>query len=706
MAENQLEAALGLAKQIFGGQKCKGENNQDLLELMDEDVLWIVPGGTSRVKPSEKFIEALKEYSISSAEVKKISDGCYMVCGELTGESGSMAFSVIFGSTGARTQLTEADPKIHLAQNTTMLLAKSIHLSYIHSQEERTDIKEQLRLSEKRYEIAIQASGITMFEYDLRTGEFLFYQDVADMYNLPRVVPDGVNTFVFMGIVEPGSVQEYRDMYRRIHRGEPFASCYVKTRDKNGDTHDYELLLTNVFDKDGCPVRAIGVRRNVSQYLNLQREWAFGKNFASDRILVLEADVATGLIEFLNSDWISEFGGGELCLDDAVLKMVQGHVAPEHQEAFLEMLSSRHIESVYSEGDNLVSLDFRRCLPGGCYAWYEATANIIRNAVTQSLYLRLYLRNIDTNKRKQKRANEEQRLYEALIADAMLLYEFNLSTGRISKERKGFGKKYGTELTEDYSESLHRLAEKWIHSEDQLSFCSVFDRDRVMRSFNKGERLIVHEYRRCTDKGEYLWVRCSFHLFEDPETEEVRGYAYVQDIHEEKSKEISLKYNAEHDIMTGFFNKTTAEERIRAYLNSSEGQFGRHAFYIIDIDYFKYVNDTFGHLFGDKVIREMADSIRSIFRESDIMGRLGGDEFCVFMRNVESWGIIENRAKELCERISRSYIRGGKSSSVSASVGVAVYAEHGHSFSELFEHADRALYIAKEKGRNRYELTT
>lgn len=566
--------------------------------------------------------------------------------------------------------------------------------------------EEALSLSEKRYEIAMRSSGITMFEYNVVTGELMLFEDDAKRYAVSTVIPNGVENFVKKGIIEPVSAADYKEMYRQIHKGAPSAKCYVKARDKDGKIYDYELSLTNVFDSDGKPVRAIGVRKNVSHILGLQKEQEFGKNLASNKIFIFEADIATNRIEYLDRDWEdSEYAGLNISFTQYIKKIVEKDIFPEHQEVLLQKLSPDYIKKVLESGRSLYTFTYKRKKGSEIYIWYEATINIIKDYVTGNIRIRCYHVNIDERKQKEQRASEEKQWYDVMVAKAILAYEVNITQNLVIKGHENWSKQYGIEKSDNYTRMIKEFSEKRIHPEDREGFNNAFQREHVLDVFSKGKKKIACQYRKPSQNGEYKWVNCLLHLYEDIEKNDVKGFSYVEDIDKEKRAELALRYDAEHDVMTGLLNKTITEQRISKYLETSEGSEGLHALLVIDIDYFKYINDNFGHLFGDGVIKEIASKIRSLCRNNDICGRIGGDEFCVFMKGINGREAAEKKANSICQNIKQTYSRDGRFCSISASVGIAVYKEHGCNYKELYIHADRALYSAKEKGRDRYEIS-
>ncbi|MFR5647053.1 MAG: diguanylate cyclase domain-containing protein [Bilophila wadsworthia] len=150
--------------------------------------------------------------------------------------------------------------------------------------------------------------------------------------------------------------------------------------------------------------------------------------------------------------------------------------------------------------------------------------------------------------------------------------------------------------------------------------------------------------------------------------------------------------------MTGLSNRKRIEEQIAQALEDDKENGA--AFLFIDVDNFKAVNDTLGHMFGDEVLRHVASEIRRTVRTSDIVGRVGGDEFIVFLRNIRSLDAISKKAGEICAAFKSKYSEAIPHGGISCSVGIALYPGDGACYEDLMHKADQALYAAKEKGKN------
>lgn len=203
-----------------------------------------------------------------------------------------------------------------------------------------------------------------------------------------------------------------------------------------------------------------------------------------------------------------------------------------------------------------------------------------------------------------------------------------------------------------------------------------------------------------TKKQNYIWFQLRLLLRYDAKGVPDRLFGMMTDIDMQKKENEKLLYQAQTDVLTGLYNKATAQLMITEYLKQAKLQDNNQALFIIDIDGFKEVNDHFGHLFGDAVITDLARCIKNSFRKSDIVGRIGGDEFVVLFKNIVNQDVIIKKAKKLVKLLQRKYTSGTITYEVSASIGIVLSPLHGTNFNHLFEKADHALYHVKENGKN------
>jgi len=158
-----------------------------------------------------------------------------------------------------------------------------------------------------------------------------------------------------------------------------------------------------------------------------------------------------------------------------------------------------------------------------------------------------------------------------------------------------------------------------------------------------------------------------------------------------------LQVAANTDLLTKLYNKITTENKIKEYMEKSN--LGGILF-ILDVDDFKEINDSKGHFAGDEVLKKLGSYLRDSLRDDNIMGRVGGDEFFVFIKDIETKEEQEAQTKRVYEIFRGFANSGGVAEYVTFSVGCAWYPKDAHDFKTLFEAADQALYEAKKKGKN------
>lgn len=164
----------------------------------------------------------------------------------------------------------------------------------------------------------------------------------------------------------------------------------------------------------------------------------------------------------------------------------------------------------------------------------------------------------------------------------------------------------------------------------------------------------------------------------------------------EENRDLADK--ADTDLLTGLNNKLATERKIKEYMELHPDE--QALMFVLDIDNFKKINDTMGHAFGDEVIRTLGHQIRGEFRVSDIIGRIGGDEFMIFLKNLKDDSLVEQEANRVANFFANFQAGEYVKYSATASIGAAVYPRDASDFESLYKAADKALYKAKERGKN------
>ncbi|WP_292957773.1 EAL domain-containing protein, partial [Neptuniibacter sp. UBA847] len=184
----------------------------------------------------------------------------------------------------------------------------------------------------------------------------------------------------------------------------------------------------------------------------------------------------------------------------------------------------------------------------------------------------------------------------------------------------------------------------------------------------------------------------------------LEGYvAMFSDITKRKADEALIRQQANYDSVTSLPNRNLFTDRLNQALALTDRNHSKTALLFIDLDRFKYVNDTYGHHIGDLLLKSVADRLKDEIRKSDTVARLGGDEFAVIISNVKKPAVVETVARKILTSLSAPFNLESYEAHISCSIGIAFYPDHSTQAESLIIHADSAMYRAKQSGRNTYE---
>ena len=287
--------------------------------------------------------------------------------------------------------------------------------------------------------------------------------------------------------------------------------------------------------------------------------------------------------------------------------------------------------------------------------------------------------------------------YKAVLSETIAYAEIDLEEKRILS-MDGLWSPYVNEKTrveKTYEEILTQYKTLLLHPDDVKKF-EQFIKEGALRSIlGKPNDTDTVQFRRLID-DEMRWVEMTGHVFQDEYSDKTYALLYMKDIDMKKKRELERELAATRDPLTKVFNRKAFEEEVIKHVLSTQLDHAG-ALVIVDLDNFKMINDKFGHAEGDKVLLQLADVLMTTFRRKDIIGRLGGDEFLIFLKNLSKKDIVNRRLEEL-----RSALEKVAEHNTTCSIGVTFVNREGFSYGDSLRMADAALYKSKEKGRNAY----
>lgn len=372
----------------------------------------------------------------------------------------------------------------------------------------------------------------------------------------------------------------------------------------------------------------------------------------------------------------------------------RGYLHDDYVCTFLDVFTR-----IQQKGQTQVSALVRMRLFDSDYLWVQLTLTNILDDSGSSIRVVGIAEDMNLQKEMELAYQKEERYRAALLNDAEIYYEVNLTKDLVENISGHWVPKTLKKQSTSYSNMLAMLLGHLIDEKDRKRFEKTFRRENLMAEMAGGKHEFVLEHRCVDSENNVVWMLTTMHLLPD-ENGDLKGFNYIKNIDHIKQEELALKYRSERDFLTGLYNKGTTETKIRQVLRGSRGE-AQHAFIIFDVDYFKHVNDTYGHMAGDRVLAEISRRLLKAFRSDDILGRIGGDEFVVFLKNMEKRSIVIERARTIQKLFAPVMLDNGQTVVISCSVGIAVY-EDGKTFEQLYRQADRALYEAKERGRSQF----
>jgi diguanylate cyclase (GGDEF)-like protein/PAS domain S-box-containing protein len=181
---------------------------------------------------------------------------------------------------------------------------------------------------------------------------------------------------------------------------------------------------------------------------------------------------------------------------------------------------------------------------------------------------------------------------------------------------------------------------------------------------------------------------------------------YFRDITDRKVAEERIQFLAYYDALTGLPNRTLLQDRLAKALAGASRRNDKVALLFLDLDGFKIINDSLGHSVGDLLLKQIADRLKRFSRDQDTVARLGGDEFLIVLSDVKDIPDAAVAAERLMDAMAGGFVVQGHPLSVSCSLGISIFPEHGVDGETLIKHADAAMYSAKDNGRNNIQLFT
>lgn len=301
----------------------------------------------------------------------------------------------------------------------------------------------------------------------------------------------------------------------------------------------------------------------------------------------------------------------------------------------------------------------------------------------------------------QNQLYENEKIYRsALELTSENLFEADLTHNRIDYGQEKFNRAFPLLHTEMYSEIVEFIAKNAVFPEDSEKYYQTFCRENLTKIFTKQDlHEISLDYRLLDKNNNPYWVTETIIHLANSNKDSLKIIGYSKNIDAQKKHELELLQQSQKDSLTGLYNKKVTQSMIEAYLNGI-GCDQKHALIMLDVDNFKSINDTYGHIQGDNTLIAISEKLPRIFRSSDILGRIGGDEFFIFLKDYGSDDQLIAKLTALCNMFGEIWVGENNKKKISGSIGVAIYPIDATNYHDLYRKADMSLYYAKEHGKD------
>ncbi len=248
-------------------------------------------------------------------------------------------------------------------------------------------------------------------------------------------------------------------------------------------------------------------------------------------------------------------------------------------------------------------------------------------------------------------------------------------------------------------------------SHNRSTPCDGFDHPCPLKDViaTKKSTVVIHDHYNEKEEKRYVEISAS-PLFDEERNcigiiESSRDVTeHVETRNELEGQKDILHHQAHHDALTGLPNRVLFNDRLEQGIERSKRSKSRLALFFIDLDHFKEINDSLGHVVGDEVLKVVTQRLTKIIRKEDTLARLGGDEFTVIIEGLDQSQDASLLAEKILEILEEPIIVNGNTLYVSSSTGISLYPEDGKSAQDILKYADAAMYKAKEEGRNNYQF--
>jgi len=379
--------------------------------------------------------------------------------------------------------------------------------------------------------------------------------------------------------------------------------------------------------------------------------------------------------------------------DEAVGKSDSDFFTQAHAQEALE--DERRI---IRTGRPLLSKEERETWPDGTETWVVTSKMALLNAKGVVVGTFGISHDITAKKTAENALWQAEEKYRAIFEDAVVGIFQITPEGRPLSINRALANMHGFDTPEQLMAEVSDVAaDLFVDPNLMNDFRRTLAENGIVRGVE------VQVYRRDRTKK---WVLANMRAVRDADGAISLLEGTVEDITERKLAEERVQFLAYYDALTGLPNRTLLHDRLARALASARRRREKVALLFLDLDRFKDINDSLGHSVGDLLLQEVAERLRKWARAQDTVARIGGDEFLLALTSVKDTPDAAVAAERIMDRMATEFIILGRSFTITCSIGISIYPDHGPDAETLVKNADAAMYSAKQSGRSAFRFFT
>lgn len=554
-------------------------------------------------------------------------------------------------------------------------------MAYLINIEKEVEKEIEFEENNQYFNILQSLCKVILYRFDLKTKTLYRNEEASRVYNAPRTTENFPSKEWLDEFMHPDDVEETIAYGKSLAEGK---ECTLKARVRVAENlfEYHNFIFKPVYRDDGSVKEMVGSAVNIQEKHDLE---SIAKNVKKQfDILERVCEDRLSFIDFKTRVIIhNEAHAAEVGIDTVEEQFPDTIIPRVHPEDLDEF--KKFAQSNLDGNDG--TFTFRMRINATDYQWFEVTSYIIRDETGTPEQIVSRVKNVNTFHELQSKVtdfNKQFDILEKISQETMIQVDIN------SKVLVHRGSHAALTGVNDVEENFPECAYPRIHPEDLDQFKEYA---HSIMSGNEGN--LTFRMKVVDRDSPYEWFEWNCFLIYDSKGKPEQIVGTIKNVH---SHQEMIK-RANTDLLTGSLNKMATLEQVSEILASSNED-AKHALLFLDLDDFKYVNDNLGHAFGDFLLKELGKRLSENIRAQDLVGRVGGDEFVLFLQNIPNKETLLGKGKIILSSISEDFVEGDNKHNIKGSMGIAVYPDHGTTYEELYHHADIALYQSKHKGKN------